>query len=564
MTAELGQPPLAAGRRPVPLLSRIYGFGSVYAKTLRDSRLAFIIVAGLVGGVMLAAGAAVGTLLGSAQSRQDLETLVNDMPPILQGLAGKPVNIGTLGGYLSWKYGPFFVYIAGLWSILALSGTLAAESRRGSLEFVATVPFGKRRLALEKVAAHLTAMVGVMVIVALAAWLAGSAFAALPIDAIPPQAAIGFALWVGLLALASGSVAFALAPFLGRASAAGIAGIILFGGYLLSGYATVVPAFAVPARLTWFYWTADHLPLAGQYDWASLVPVAIVTLILFVVGIEAFARRDIGQTSSIGLPGEPAALLGLRGPVGRAFGERLPAGFAWGIGLGVFGLVIAAASRSLADEFAKLSPDTINLFKTLLPSIDLTTAGGLLQFIFVDLGLIMAGFAAAVLVSGWASDEGSGRLEVLLASPLARKWWAASGAIGVYLAIGVMTLVLAVAVGIGALVAGSEALTPILGSMILGLYAAAVAGIGFAIGGLIRTSIAAEIVALVVVVTFLIDLIVPALNLPDWVHELALTSHLGQPMVGTWDIAGIVACVVISVGGLALGAWGMSRRDVNA
>jgi ABC-2 type transport system permease protein len=564
MTAELGRPPLAAGRRPVPLLSRIYGFGSVYAKTLRDSRLAFIIVAGLVGGVMLAAGAAVGTLLGSAQSRQDLETLVNDMPPILQGLAGKPVNIGTLGGYLSWKYGPFFVYIAGLWSILALSGTLAAESRRGSLEFVATVPFGKRRLALEKVAAHLTAMVGVMVIVALAAWLAGSAFAALPIDAIPPQAAIGFALWVGLLALASGSVAFALAPFLGRASAAGIAGIILFGGYLLSGYATVVPAFAVPARLTWFYWTADHLPLAGQYDWASLVPVAIVTLILFVVGIEAFARRDIGQTSSIGLPGEPAALLGLRGPVGRAFGERLPAGFAWGIGLGVFGLVIAAASRSLADEFAKLSPDTINLFKTLLPSIDLTTAGGLLQFIFVDLGLIMAGFAAAVLVSGWASDEGSGRLEVLLASPLARKWWAASGAIGVYLAIGVMTLVLAVAVGIGALVAGSEALTPILGSVILGLYAAAVAGIGFAIGGLIRTSIAAEIVALVVVVTFLIDLIVPALNLPDWVHELALTSHLGQPMVGTWDIAGIVACVVISVGGLALGAWGMSRRDVNA
>jgi ABC-2 type transport system permease protein len=564
MTAELGRPPLAAGRRPVPLLSRIYGFGSVYAKTLRDSRLAFIIVAGLVGGVMLAAGAAVGTLLGSAQSRQDLETLVNDMPPILQGLAGKPVNIGTLGGYLSWKYGPFFVYIAGLWSILALSGTLAAESRRGSLEFVATVPFGKRRLALEKVAAHLTAMVGVMVIVALAAWLAGSAFAALPIDAIPPQAAIGFALWVGLLALASGSVAFALAPFLGRASAAGIAGIILFGGYLLSGYATVVPAFAVPARLTWFYWTADHLPLAGQYDWASLVPVAIVTLILFVVGIEAFARRDIGQTSSIGLPGEPAALLGLRGPVGRAFGERLPAGFAWGIGLGVFGLVIAAASRSLADEFAKLSPDTINLFKTLLPSIDLTTAGGLLQFIFVDLGLIMAGFAAAVLVSGWASDEGSGRLEVLLASPLARKWWAASGAIGVYLAIGVMTLVLAAAVGIGALVAGSEALTPILGSVILGLYAAAVAGIGFAIGGLIRTSIAAEIVALVVVVTFLIDLIVPALNLPDWVHELALTSHLGQPMVGTWDIAGIVACVVISVGGLALGAWGMSRRDVNA
>ena len=35
-------------------LSRIYGFGSIYGKTIRDSRLAFIIAAGLLGG--LAAG----------------------------------------------------------------------------------------------------------------------------------------------------------------------------------------------------------------------------------------------------------------------------------------------------------------------------------------------------------------------------------------------------------------------------------------------------------------------------------------------------------------------------
>ena len=43
-----------------------------------------------------------------------------------------------------------------LWSILALSGTLAGEASRGSLDFVAAAPFGKRRIALEKLAAHLT------------------------------------------------------------------------------------------------------------------------------------------------------------------------------------------------------------------------------------------------------------------------------------------------------------------------------------------------------------------------------------------------------------------------
>jgi uncharacterized membrane protein YfcA len=50
---------------------------------------------------------------------------------------------------------------------------------------------------------------------------------------------------------------------------------------------------------------------------------------------------------------------------------------------------------------------------------------------------------------------------------------------------------------------------------------------------------------------------------PDWIRQLALTSHLGQPMVGIWDWAGMAACAAIAVAGLLLGAWGISRRDVS-
>ena len=46
-------------------------------------------------------------------------------------------------------------------------------------------------------------------------------------------------------------------------------------------------------------------------------------------------------------------------------------------------------------------------------------------------------------------------------------------------------------------------------------------------------------------------------------HQLALTSHLGQPMVGVWDGAGMVLCAALALGGLALGAWGIARRDVQ-
>jgi ABC-2 type transport system permease protein len=565
MAVELGRSPLAASYQGVSLWSRVYGFGSVYAKSLRDSRLAFIIVAGLLGGLMLVAGAGVGSVYRTAGSRQDLARLATDLAgqsTVLRGLVGNPVNVGTIGGYVTWKYGPVFVYVVCLWSILALSGTLAGEARRGSLDLVAAAPFGRRRLALEKVAAHLTVMVGAMATLAIASWLAGAAFGTLPGDAIPLHAAIGFAVWIGLVALASGSLAFALAPFLGRAAAAWIAGFVLFAGYLLNGYQAVVPALAGTANLTWFSWTARHVPLAGQYDWGSLLPVAVVSLLFLVVGVEAFARRDLGASSSIRTPRLPGAVLGLRGPVGRAFGERLPSGLAWGLGLGTFGLVIAAASRSLTDELARMSPDTIRVFRTALPNFDVTSAGGFLQLVFVQLGYIVVGFAAAALVAGWASDEGSGRLEMLLATPLARRSWAVSSAIGVYLTIVVITVLLAVAVGVGALTAGSDAVTPMAGSITLGLYAAGVAGVGFAVGGLVRTSIAAEVVALVVTATFLIDLVAPPLRLPDWVHQLALTAHLGQPMVGRWDVAGIAACLVLAAGGLALGGWGMRRRDV--
>ncbi len=77
-----------------------------------------------------------------------------------------------------------------------------------------------------------------------------------------------------------------------------------------------------------------HLPLAGQYDWPSLVPVAVVAVVFIVVGVELFVRRDLGAYTSIKLPGLPGAVLGLRGPIGRAFGERLPVALAWGLGLG--------------------------------------------------------------------------------------------------------------------------------------------------------------------------------------------------------------------------------------
>ena len=77
------------------------------------------------------------------------------------------------------------------------------------------------------------------------------------------------------------------------------------------------------------------------------------------------------------------------------------------------------------------------------------------------------------------------------------------------------------------------------------------------------TSWAAPAVALLAIVTWFVDTIVPAFGLPDIVHQLALSAHYGLPMLGQWDVAGLAASAVLLVGGVLIGAWAFGRRDLR-
>jgi ABC-2 type transport system permease protein len=529
---------------------------------MRDSRRVVIVISALLFLLLIGVSFAIVQEFNTPESRQQLVAVVAAVPPILAGLAGKAVNVGTLGGYLQYKYGVFFPEITSLWAIIALSATLAAEARRGSLEFVAATAIARRRIALEKLFAHLTGQAIVAVAVLVALLIVGRSVNGLPGDEISAEAAVGYALWMFLISVAAGSVAFALAPFLGRGSAAGVAAAVLFGGFIVNGYQAAIPSLAPLSNLTWFGWTSNHIPLAGQFDWATLVPVAVVGIVLSVVGVEAFARRDIGATSPIPTPSLPRALVGLQGPTGRAIGQNLPSSIAWGIGIGLFGLAIAGSGKSFIDELGKAT-DFVTLLNQVFPGFDIRSVGGFLQLLFVEFGMILAGLAAATLVAVWASDETSGRLEFLLATPLSRTRWVTSGGVAAFVGVLVFTVVTMIGIGVGASIAGSEIATPVAGTLVLGLYAAALVGIGIAVGGAIGTSYAGPFVAIFTIVTWFIGIIGPALNLPDIVHELALTSHYGFTMLGQWDLVGVGASIILAVGGVFVGAWGFRRRDLR-
>jgi ABC-2 type transport system permease protein len=562
-----GRPPGAAIARP-STPSRFYGFGSVFGKTLRDSRAAIVGVGLLIGLIILATASQVALEFDTVAARRLLAEQMQSLPVIFQGLLGNPINLDTLPGFLSWRIIGFLALPVGIWSILALSGTIAGEAARGSLELTLSTPVSRRRLALQKVAGHVVAITLALTIGAVLTWIASIAFATLPGDELAlPTALAEFAMILGISLLA-GAIAFALAPVLGRGLAAGIAAGAHFGAYAFNGYAELVPGFDLLRNASPFYWTAGHRPMAGASDWPPVLLVFGLAAVLTMVGVVLFERRDLAATVRLpelrrgGLGALGRGRWSLGGPFTRSLGERLPTGLGWGVGMGLYGVMIALSADSFTEMLDAI-PQIRSIFERFYPGVDVNSAGGLLQLAMFGFTSMLVGLAAATLVGGWTSDETEGRLEMVLSTPVRRVGWVLRSGLGVLAASLLMGLIVGGATGLGVAAQGGDVIPIVVGGLLLGLYGAALAGIGLAVGGLGWPGWAAGVVAAVALGSYVIDLFGPVLGLPADVSNFALIRHFGQPMVGQYNEVGIALAVVLAIGGLVVGALAFARRDVR-
>jgi ABC-2 type transport system permease protein len=542
--------------------SRLVGLRSVYAKTVRDSRWPALIVGLVAGGLFISGAAPLAAQFPTAESRLALVAQTDALPVVLRGMLGEPIAIDTLGGFISWRIGNILPVMLTLWSILALSGTLAGEARKGSLDILLATPHARRSIAIQKVAGHLTALTVAMGIAAVLTYLGAIAFATLPGDEIPLTAAVGHFLATGLLILAGGAVAFAAAPFVGRGQAAGLGAIAAFGSFIVTSYGSLSPGLGALTPLSWFSLTAGHRPLAGQWDLLSVAVLAAVVVVLLAIGVWGFERRDIGHTTAIRWLRLPSLPVGTQGPFRRALSDRMGSALAWGLGLGLYGALIAASAEAFAASLSQVE-GIREMIALLYPDLDLDQPSALLQLSFFSFGSLMFGLAAATFVSGWSGDETGNRLDVVLTGPLSRsRWFMASGG-AVLAAIAVTTLVVAVLIGLTVLSQGFDARAPFLGTLALGVYTAGFGGIGLAVGGMRRPGIAGLTTGVLVIASFLLAFLGPALDVPDAIVQLSLFAHTGQPMAGVFDWAGLAAATVMAVGGLLVGALGFRRRDVG-
>jgi ABC-2 type transport system permease protein len=541
--------------------SRVYGLGSVFGKGLRDSRWSILGYGVVLALLMAVTASQIAAEFGDAAARGALATQVAMLPDAMRGLLGEPVNVETLGGFISWRTLGIMPIVVGIWSLLSLSGTIGREATAGSLEFVVATPRSRVAIAVQKVAAHVVALLLAMTILGLGTWASTVAFATLPGDEVALVDALAATYTIGLLGLVGGAVAFALAPALGRGLALAVGALALVGSYLVHSYGTIVPAFESVEAISYFAWTSGHRPLAGVTDWPPMLLVAGLAAALLAIGIVSFDRRDLGRAVALPIRG-PRIGVGLREPFGRSLAERLPAALGWGVGIGLYGLFIASSASAFSQVFSDL-PQMQEIVRRFFPGVDIASSEGMLQLAFMGFGLLMIGFAAATLVAGWSSDEGEGRLELILAAPLTRFGWGVRSSLGVLAAVAVVGVLVSALIALGAVADGNEATAPFVGSLVAGLYGAALAGIGMAVGGLVRASLGAVVVGVLTVGFYLLDFLGAALNFPDEVLWFSLSRHLGQPLIGEWDVAGMIACAVLALGGMLVGAWGLGRRDVG-
>ena len=478
-------------------------------------------------------------------------------------MLGDPINVDRLGGFLSWRVTNLLPVILGIWSILALSGTLASEARRGSLDILVVTPLSRARIAAAKLGVHLVgpgdrdAAAGV-----------ADGAQRRPLRPTSRRRDLGRR---QRLAVRRGDAVRARRGrrsrsrwprCSGRVPAAGIAGVALFAAYVINSYAALVPLLDSIRGLSWFGWIAGHRPLAGISDPAPVLALAAVAAVLLVIGVVAFVRRDLGGTVNVPSLRISERGLGIRGPAGRSFAGRLPASVLWGLGIGLYGLIIASSASTFAKALGEI-PGIQRQIEQFYPGMDFTTSAAFLQLAFVGFGLLMLGLVAVVLVSGWTSDEREKRLDLVLSAPVRRRTWALRSGFGAQAALAVTVLIVAFMLALGAALDGSSPVPPLIGGLVSGLYAAAIAGAGIGAAGLVSPTAGIAVASVLAVGSYLLDFIGGALRLPAVVLDLALSRHLGRSMLGEYDAIGLAVCAFLAVGGVVVAAWGLERRDLK-
>jgi ABC-2 type transport system permease protein len=546
-------------------------FRSVFLKTLRDYRIAILGWGIGLGLLMYVVVDAISSVTATPEARATLVSLASSFAWVAE-----PIRVDTPGGYATWKYG-FTVLVLALWPILVGARMLRGEEVRGSLDALLSLPRGRGRVALEKLAAMWAALLLMAVLIGLLTFAGGAR--------VNADYTLGDALLFGLnLALISGvfgSLALLISQFTQEnRAAAGIAGGLLALSIVVDMIHRLVPDTDWISRLSPVYYYNLSKPLIPSYgpDPVAMLVMVGLSVVLSGAALWLFVRRDVGATVALprwlSLPQRaprpedalPVNAWSLRSLYARGLATIAVPTFWWTVviaGFAAFMVFVAVQTEKQLRSLFESSP----VFAGLIGNLGGNNAdfnASLLGFFWVILAALLMAFAVTQ-ASRWAADEEDGLQELVLATPqprlkviLARFGVLTTATV----IVGVATLALsALAVAIsglaldwGNLAAASLSMVP------LGLL---IAALGYLFSGWLRTAIDTGLLSFLLVIWFVISFIGPELKVPDAVLRLSAFYYYGTPLSNGLPVGDTLLVLAVAAVALALASARFVRKDIG-
>ncbi|HEY3218037.1 MAG TPA: ABC transporter permease subunit [Candidatus Limnocylindria bacterium] len=475
-----------------------------------------------------------------------------------------PVQLDTMGGYLTWRAFGFLALIFSIWGILAATGAGRGEEERGLVESWLAAGVSRLRWLATRTAGFVLVAIVVLVITLGATMLVCAVVNdPLPLDRV----ALEGVLFLGLTLVAFG-LGLGIAQLVLTRRAAGslgtIAVVVLYllnsasrSGLELGGLANISP-FAIFDR------AKPLLPQGGGFDPGAAITLYLVAIVLMGLSVLAFVRRDIGGAivrlgrERTRVTFRPSSSTLLRLPVVAMVEQQRGWLIGWTIALAALAYFLTSLGRSIVDGmmaipslqvyFGRLG---INAYADFIGVLWFGT------FLFIVSGLAIA------TVNGWAADDGEGRLEQILAEGASRGRVVVERIAALMVIAAIVSAVSSTVVFFGAraldlAVPGDRMAIATLDVLPVVL---AFAGIGALLVGW-RPRIAVVLLGTVAVLSYFVQQFYAIFDWPDWVGRLSIYQLYGTPLSKD-DWGGIAALVAIGLAGTAFAVAAMRRRDVG-
>lgn len=474
-----------------------------------------------------------------------------------------PVQLDTIGGYLTWRAFGSVTLLYAIWGVLAGSGAARGDEERGLTEAWLATGVSRARWLVTRSAGFLLAAL-ISVVATCAATELGTIVVGEPV-------AIGAMALEGLMILGVTLVGFGVGAAAGQlvitrrsAATAGIALVLAL--YALN---SATRSGADLGALRWvspFYLFDRGAPLldGGSFDGAATAGLFAIWTALAGLATAAFVRRDVGgallgrgveRTRATFRPSQDRLL---RIPVLATIGQQRWWVIGWAAGLAALGYFLTSLVRTMIDTLA-----SIPSLRAHFGRLGIAAYSDFVGVIWFSTALLLLSALVIVQANGWAADDAEGRLEMMLAAGASRTRVVLERIAAILIEAAV---VIFAASGVVFGAAGAAGIEVPAGRFVIATaltlaVAFAIAGVGHVLVGW-RPRIAVVSLGAATATSYFIQQFAPLFGWPDWIRRLSFFELYGNPMTSV-EWAGVAALVATGIAGTIAALATMHRRDVG-